>query len=242
MNLKKQPLICLIYATAVVFVVSLYGCCSKVVTVGSPYDRYDHNRTQQIEVILQGGNQSVLTRYVVDEVYIPYGSQYFPIVHYEGKDDGPDRLPAGSLVPIFTGILLPLSDEVIAGSKSDRKDLIDFLAKGPWAKNGVEPGDTAGDAKSAEIAFKPVIDLLESRTRLAEPKEKIIESMSSFSIDVADEVIDSRYSLASFKEVMAFGSDKFWFILYKIPDNDYFSRLVVVPAKIKGQDFSGKRP
>jgi hypothetical protein len=177
MNLKKQPLTYLIYATAVVFIVSLYGCCQKVVTIGPPYDRYDHNRTQQIEVVLQGGTQNGLTRLVVDEVYVPYGSHYFPAAHYKGRADCTDQLPAANLVPIFAGIALPLSDEAIAGSKSDRKDLIDFLAKGPWANNGDEPGDTAGDIKAAEMAYNPVIELLESRARLAESKEKIIESM-----------------------------------------------------------------
>jgi hypothetical protein len=210
--------------------------------LGPPYERYDHNRTRQIEVVLQGGTQNILTRLVVDEVYVPYGSQYFPVARYKGKDDGTDRLPAANLVPIFTGIALPLSDEAVAGSRSDRKDLIDFLAKGPWAKNGVEPSDTAGNAKAAEIAYKPAIDLLESRMRLAESREKISESLSAVGVDFADKIIDSRYDIGSFKEVLAFRADNFWFILYKLPDNNYFSRLVVVPARIKGQDFFGKRP
>lgn len=230
----------LLYLTVSVIFISCLSCASKAVFVGSPYDRYDHNRTGKI-IITHEGSATTAGR-LDDEVYIPYGSGRFPVVKYQGEGNRDDNLPAANLVPIFTGVSLPLSSAPVEGGISDRSDLIDFLAKGPGAHAGVEPGDTQEDTKSAEIIYRPVIDFLSSKEQLTGGREQLIQRLLPLDPDFADEVIDSRYSLSSFYNVLAFRYEKFWFIVYKIPDNDFYSRLVVVPGEVSGQDFSGKKP
>lgn len=229
-----------IVLTVTVFVVSC--STSRVVIIGSPYERHDHNRTQKIVITLHDGADKTITTAVVDEVYIPSGSMHFPRAKYKGGNSETDNLPAANLVPIFTGVSLPLSSASIKEGRSDREDIVDFLAEGPYAQAGVQPGEMMGDRKSTEITYKPILDFMGSKEQLSGGRGQIIERLSYLNVDVADEVVDSRYSLRSFAHVLALRYEKFWFILYKLPNNNYYSRLVVVPAKIKGQDFPGKRP
>jgi hypothetical protein len=179
----------------------------------------------------------------VNEVYTPFGSKYFPAAQYKEKRSESDKLPAANVVPIFTGMPLPLSSVPTEEGRSDRDDLIDYLAEGFYKKAGVEPGQMMGDMKSTEITYKPILDFLSSEEQLSGGKEEIIRSLASLNIDLADRVVDSRYNLAaSFEHVLAFRYEKYWFILYKLPGSGLYSRLVVVPVIPEGQDFSGKRP
>jgi hypothetical protein len=236
-NFKHLPMI------ALVFAVLLFeaACSTKIAMIGSPYDRYDHNRQQKIAAPFGNETEKAPERVIVDEVYIPFGSPYFPSVR-GGGDAGGDHLPAANIVPIFTGLMLPLSDAAVGGMESDKRDLIDYLAGGPSAKDGVERTAMVGDIRTAEEIYKPILSLLGSKEYLSEAKSAIIKSVSLPAVDFADEVIDSRYSLSSFQDVLAVAYKDFWFILFKLPDKDYYSRLVVVPLKMRGQDFSGKRP
>jgi hypothetical protein len=231
-------------AFSIALTVMIFGvsCTHKVAMIGSPYERYDHNRTQKIVITMRNDTDKTITTSVVDEVYIPSGSAYFPTAQYKERGSEVDNLPVANVVPIFTGVSLPLSSAPAKEGSSDREDIIDFLAEGPYAQAGVLLGETMGDIKSAEITYKPVLDLLGSKEQLTGEREQIIERLSHLDINFADEIIDSRYRLRSFADVLALRYEKFWFILYKLPNNNYYSRLVVVPAKIKGQDFPGKRP
>ncbi len=231
-------------AFSIALTVMIFGvsCAQKVAMIGSPYERYDHNRTQKIVITMHTDTDKTVTKSVVDEVYIPSGSAYFPTAQYKERLSETDNLPAANIVPIFTGVPLPLSSAPAKEGRSDREDIIDFLAEGPYVQAGVQPGETMGDTKSAEITYKPMLDFLGSKEQLSEEREQIIERLSYLNVDLADEIIDSRYRLRSFTDVLALSYEKFWFILYKLPGNSCYSRLVVIPARIKGQDFPGKRP
>lgn len=219
------------------------GCCTTVgVHVGSPYDRYDHNRTRAIITSIATGSTEAVTRMLGDETYRPSGSEYFLRAQYAENDSSTDTLPAANVVPMFTGVPLPLSSVPVKGGRSDRDDLIDFLAEGPYAQVGVQPGETMGDAKSAQIAYAPILDFLGAREHLSGGRVQVVRRLSGISVVFADEVVDSRYRLRAFADVLAFRFEKFWFILYQLPRNDHYSRLVVVPERGKAQDFPAKKP
>jgi len=220
---KNNSVLLLISSFALAITFFSSGCTPKLVVMSSPYERYDHNRTQKIIITSSDWTDRILTRAVIDEVYIPSGSSYFPTAQYAEGDIKTDSLPAADVVPIFTGVPLPLSNASVIEGRSDREDIIDFLAEGPYAKTAVQPSETIGDTGSAEITYKPILDFLSSKEHLAGGRKQIIERLSSLDVDFADEVIDSRYSLSSFQDVLAFRYDKFWFILYKLPDSNSFS-------------------
>jgi hypothetical protein len=218
------------------------GCTTTVVHVESPYERYDHNRTRAIVTSVTPGSAEKVSRVLCDEVYRPSGSEYFPKAQYAEDDNSTDPLPAANVVPIFTGATLPLSPAPVRGGKSDRDDLIDFLAEGPNAQVGVEPGETMGDTKSARIAYMPVLDFLGSIAHLSGGRTQVIDRLSRMNVTLADEVVDPRYRLRAFADVLAFRFERFWFILYQLPRNDHYSRLVVVPETRKTQEFEAKKP
>ena len=232
----------LVFSVAPLLVTLTFSCIHKSVCVGSPYERYDHNRSRTIVVSLEESGSKMVTRKVVDEVYRPRGSDSFPIAQYSGDARGTDQLPAANVVPVFTGVSLPLSDESVGEVRSDKSDLIDFLSDGPIAQTGVEPSETSGDHKAAEIAYGPILAFLGSQDQLTGDRNQLVAGLSSFDAEVGDEVIDSRYRLRAFTDVLAVKYQQFCFILYKVPGSAYYSRLVVVPGKIKGQDFSAKKP
>ena len=70
----------------------------------------------------------------------------------------------------------------------------------------------------------------------------MIRQLSNLNVDFAEAVMDSRYRLRAFADVLAFRFEKFWFILYQLPGSNRYSRLVVVPEKGKAQDFPAKKP
>jgi hypothetical protein len=223
-----------VFAAVSIVLIWVAGCSTVVVHMGSPYDRYDHNRTRAI--------LAPVARVLGDETYRPSGSQYFPRAQYAESDSSTDALPAANIVPLFTGVPLPLSAVPVKGGRSDRDDLIDFLAEGPNAQVGVQPGDTMGDRKSAGIAYAAVLDFLGSREDLSGGKKQVVRRLSGLNIVLADEVVDSRYRLRAFSDVIAFRYEKFWFILYHLPRSDHYSRLVVVPDRGKAQNPQAKKP
>jgi len=218
------------------------GCTTIVVHMGSPYDRYDHNRTRAILTSITTGSTETITRVLGDEAYRPSGSEYFPRAKYAESDSSTDTLPAANVVPVFTGVSLPLSAVPVKDGRSDRDDLIDFLAEGPYAQVGVQPGETMGDTKSTQIAYASVLEFLGSRERLSGGRVQVVRRLSGINVVFADEVVDSRYRLRAFADVLAFRFGKFWFILYQLPGNAHYSRLVVVPERGKAQDFPAKKP
>ena len=231
-----------LFAAVSIVLISLVGCTTVVVHMGSPYDRYDHNRTRAISISATKGLAESDPLVVGDEDYRPSGSEYFPTAQYEENDSSTDTLPAANVVPLFTGVSLPLSAVPVRDGRSDREDLIDFLAEGPYAQVGVQAGETMGDTKSTRIAYAPVLDFLGSRERLSGGRVQVVRRLSDINVVFADEVVDSRYRLRAFADVLAFRFEKFWFILYQLPRNDHYSRLVVIPERRKAQDFPAKKP
>jgi hypothetical protein len=232
-----------LFAVVSTLLILAVGCATAVVVhMGSPYERYDHNRTRAILMSASTGSAETVSRLLGDEVYRPSGSEYFPSAQYAEKDSSTDILPAANVVPLFTGVSLPLSTVPVKDGRSDRDDLIDFLAEGPYAQAGVQAGETMGDTKSARTAYAPVLDFLGSREHLSEGRAQVVRRLSGLNVVFADEVADSRYRPRAFADVLAFRFEKFWFILYQLPRNNYYSRLVVVPEGGKAQDFPPKKP
>lgn len=229
-------------AVSIVLFLVVSGCTTVVVHMGSPYDRYDHNRTRAIITSITTGSSESVTKVLGDEVYRPSGTEYFLRAKYTENDSSTDTLPAANVVPMFTGVPLPLSAVPVKGGRSDRDDLIDFLAEGPYAQVGIQPGDTMGDTKSARIAYAAVLDFLGSREHLSGGRDQVVRRLSSLKTFFADKVVDSRYRLRAFADVLAFRFEKFWFILYQLPRYDHYSRLVVVPERGRDQNPPTKKP
>jgi hypothetical protein len=231
-----------LFAAVSIVLILVAGCSTVVVHIGSPYDRYDHNRTRAIITPVTAGLAEPAARVPGDETYRPSGSEYFPRAQYAESDGSTDTLPAANVVPIFTGVPLPLSAVPVKAGRSDRDDLIDYLAEGPTAQVGVQPGDTMGDTKSTRIAYTAVLDFLGSGEDLSGGREQVVRRLSGLNIVFADLVVDSRYRLRPFGDVLAFRFEKFWFILYQLPRSDHYSRLVVVPDRGKAQNSQAKKP
>lgn len=219
--------------------IAIAGCCHRppaVIHMAWPHDRYDHNRAQLIvSPALHEGHPTSVT----DEVYTPAGRLGFPPVALASGSPSPDGVPVAGLVPIFTGVPLPLSSE---GKPSDRADLIDFLAEGPDAQRGVERGDMQGGTKETERQFKALLDLLASPSQLGGGAQTIQRWAAARGITSTQAVVDSRYRPSAFADRIAVYCDHFWFVLYQLPKQDHFTRLVVVPVHTTRQDFEAKRP
>lgn len=247
------------------------GCKSEhqILKIGSPHNRYDHNRTKKIIIKLpyerikpildfytlkgkdcepeekQKQSDFVLSISKLENGnYIPKGSKEFPSAQFEGEGNNgaPDKLPAANIVPVFTGVRLPLSDKSVPNNgKSDRADLIDYLSAGPLAHAGIKPKKLTGMSDTIKTTYKDLLDFLGSKEKLTGDRKQIIERFSpDLEIETADEVVDSRYRIRSFSDVLGLRFKEFWFILYKLPGLDYYSRLVVVPVRFKGQKIKDK--
>ncbi|MCP4149339.1 MAG: hypothetical protein GY757_16450 [bacterium] len=208
------------------------GCAkAKTVIICSPYERYDHNRTRELVVEYPGGTEQCYAE-LTNEIYAPYGTSTFPKVNYRQTGNAGGRIPVANLVPVFTGLQLPLSRETTTG-KSDYKDLVDYLAAGPLAYAGVEPGAMAGDDITLiEARYQPLLQFLESKDKLKGSRTQVILNISvKARVLFAKKVIDTRYRDSSFSEPLGFCYRDFCFILYRTPGSESYTRLVVVPGK-----------
>lgn len=223
----------------------LIACCTHQPTVhmGAPHDRYDHNRTITMNTWAyhkwNGGDEPKemtleLDRLTWDEVYSPYGFESAPRSAKES-----DGLPSANLIPIYTGVLLPLSAEIKEGDKSDRDDLIDFLGTGPVAHKGIEPPDTTGaiSEETAEI-YKAMLDLLTDADTLAS-RDAVQKWAKEKGVEWTFSIIDARYLKTSFTDRIALSFGDFWFVLYSPVDRTPYTRLVVVPKKL-GEELEKK--
>lgn len=207
---------------------------ANTLIVGSPYERYDHNRTQKLVTApTQAGTN-------IDrvEIYSPFGSALFPRAQLAGAESS-DSLPGANVVPVFTGVPLPLSTAAVASEISDRDDLLNFLARPLHA--GVKRPRGAIDLKGVADAYRPLLEFLESKDDLSGTWQQVIARLRSRRIlefrqrDIARRIRDPRYDLDnSFTEVLAFRVRPFWFVLYRVRGYSHFSRLVVVPEAISG--------
>jgi len=212
------------------------GCATstRTVFVTSPFDRYDHNRTRELVT----PSTCATTNIVKTQAYSPSGSHFFPKAQLQGASTS-DPLPAANLVPIFTGIPLPLSGVKEASGTSDRDDLLDFLVRPLHA--GIENPGGAADLQEAARRFKPVLDFLADPESLCSTnRQQMLNRLLSQRIvgarrDIADKVVDARYITANaFRDEIAFRVGSFWFIICKWKDSPGYSRLVVISEEVTG--------
>jgi hypothetical protein len=220
------------------------GCVTQpaLIRIGAPYDRYDHNRGRPI--VIERGPADARPR-VDDRTYTPRGGDFPKATQASGAPAG-DGLPVANIVPVFTGVPLPLSSASVEGTPSDRDDLVDYLAAGPLAQDGVKPSGMPGDRQEAALRYKVVLDLLANPDMIRGDVAQIEQWASARGISTSKRVLDSRYRMTAFKSngVVALYCDGFWFVLYQLPPPTppSFSRLVVVPIATRGQDFDEKSP
>ena len=240
MEVKSLPNRLCVLIVLVITVLSV-GCC-HIAIIGSPYERYDHNRTQTVFAKCADG-ATLFQGTLTDDIYKLEGSRLFPHASYKDRYSEGDQLPVANVVPVFTGISLPLTD-VAVGEKGlgDRTDLIDFLSTGPLKRAGIELPDMTGDHGATAIAYGDALDLLSSMQYLKGDRKQIVASLEAKNLKIADEVVETRYFFSSFSDILAFRQGDFWFVLYKLPEHNYYSRLVVVPATSSRPAMSAKRP
>jgi hypothetical protein len=178
------------------------------------------------------------TNIVTTRVYSPSGSLLFPKAQLGGTA-APDPLPAANVVPVFTGVPLPLSAVKERSDRSDQGDLLDFLARPLHA--GIEDPGGSADLHDVAQKFKPVLDFLaDAQSLCATNRQQMVDRLLSQRIvesrrDIADKVVDARYSVAnSFGDVIAFRVKSFWFVIYRWRSCPGFSRLVVVSEEVNG--------
>ncbi len=217
------------------------GCCRPtVIHLGSPHDHYDHNRSRLIvSPAIRDGKPTP----VREEAYRPQGLEpAFPSATYESAAPVADGLKAAHLAPTFTGVPLPLSDQPVPNGSSDRRDLIEYLAEGIAAQAGVTGGDalTQDLLGPTETTYGPMLELLASDS-IGE-REQLLEWVANHDAKWTDRILDSRYRARAFADRIAINFGDYWFILFQLPDQDTFTRLVVVPTGISKNDQIIKQP
>jgi len=226
----------------VLLAVAVSGCLTRpaMIHVGAPYDRYDHNRVRPIVIDATHAGKGPA---IDDRTYAPTGGGY-PKAHYASGKPADDGLAVANVVPVFTGVPLPLSATPADGAPSDRDDLVNYLAAGAMAQDGVTPRGMPGDTKEAAVRYGVLLDLLASPDVARDGTEQIEQWATARGISTSKRVLDSRYRMRAFKTngVLALYCDGYWFVLYQLPAGKGFSRLVVVPISTPGQDFDEKTP
>lgn len=227
------------------------------VFVQAPVARYDHNRTRPLCVVMTDEPAPcVLPAASANPVaeapklkfgaesYAPQSVAPYHLQYVQGSAPA-DSLPPAQLVPIYTGVALPLSAARIEGCAmcvSDRQDLTDYLASGPGQLAGVDVPDTQGDVTGTTAKARPLLDLLSRKDVTTLTRAQLEPLLEQLETKRADHVFDSRYPHAAIADLLAFRWDAFWFVLYRFPQKAGFTRLVVVPATGLAQDPISKRP
>ena len=232
-----------------VLLLGLASCRSTpvVVQMGSPIDRFDHNRSCEVTATaINRGNRTPID----EELYV-LCAESVPCDHDDptccsttiaisGAPPAADGLCDAQLMPVFTGVRLPLSEGAGSCGRSDRSDLVAYLARGPLARHGVAAGAIEGDKTKAGADYQPVFEILASEEVLLHDTPELDRLLKTRRFKTTTFVDDSRYPLASFTGVMALRHLDFWFVLYRLPGQERFSRLVVVPASTESQDLRAK--
>jgi hypothetical protein len=225
-----------VIATSLPLLLALGSCSTyenDVVFVGTPHRRFDHSRTVPVREWTyerRGADRErreeplVLDATARDETYTPLGHRAFPKAAVGGGN-----APSAHLVPLYTGISLPLGDVAPAQGSSDRDDLIDFLGAGPAARVGLERGETAGELPERVVAQFTVLRLLAS-AELLRDRGSVLAWAQQNGLSHSFDIRDSRYEAGSFADRVALKQGSFWFILFAMPGSSSYSRLVVVPA------------
>ncbi len=234
-----------------VLLLGLASCRSTpvVVQMGSPIDRYDHNRSCEVTATaINRGNRTPID----EELYV-LCAESVPCDHDDptccsttiaisGSRPAADGWCDAQLMPVFTGVRLPLSEEAGACGRSDRGDLVAYLARGPFARHGVAAGAIEGDRIQAGRDYQPALEVLASEEVLLHDTPELDRLLKARRFKTTTFVDDSRYPLASFTGVVALHHLDFWFVLYRLPSQERFSRLVVVPESADSQDLRTKTP
>jgi hypothetical protein len=209
-------------------IVSTVACHQSVVFIGLPQDRYDHNRTIEISIVAKA--LAAKPFLLANEYYGPRSSDIFPTVSLKELGPAYDGLPDAVMIPVFTGLLLPLDSRPGGRQAGDRRDLLEYLAAGIMAGTGVEAAGVSGDVIQAEREFQSLLSFFESADALKGSRADILKRLSAAKIKGCPATIkDSRFNSKSFEDTFAVRFRQFWFILFKIPGQASYSRLVVVP-------------
>ncbi len=168
--------------------------------------------------------------FLVDALlYAPYRCPGVPEIAVPGEGSAPDGLPAGQLVPVFTGLRLPLSDLRRSCERSDREDVVDYLARGP-AAHGLDRGSTSGNVHAAAMPYAPILDLLSSPRVVTMDREALRAWAAAHRAQVVELAMDSRFMLEWFHDVVAVRFGGFSFVLYRPQTASGWSRLTVLPV------------
>lgn len=205
------------------------ACGEKIVIIGHPSERYDHNRT--LPVAIQAADSAGAAALLEDGCYAPLIWAGWPVVGIQDCPAPADGLVHAVLVPVFTGVPLPLSASGPDGG--DRADLLAFLAAGPMARAGIERPDATGDLEIAEREFRSMLDFLASAEALEGSRDEVAARLTGLRIKTPKvEIIDGRFNPLAFADRLAVHFGRFWFILFKAPEQPAYTRLVVVPDRV----------
>lgn len=216
------------------------SCSSAIVHIPTAAQRYDHNRTRKVRVSMPP--ERAFERRLNDGDYAPLPHREFPQPEFVPAQSSADGTPDSHLMVVFTGIPLPLSDTPVARDRGDRADLIDYLAAGPLAQVGVDPGDVTGNVAESTALYAVILDLLADRSRLTQKRHVLLQWAKAQGLQTADGIVDTRYRRAAIGERLAIRVHDYWFVLLRYPQSTYFSRLVVVPIVPDRQRFEAKEP
>lgn len=224
----------------VVLLVTFTQCCSdSFVVIAPPNERYDHNRDRIMGkwTYTRSGQEKT-----VDIAQLSRDKTLAmppPAYVLRGGGRGADGLPAARLLPVYSGLALPLSNVGTEDEPSDREDLLDYLASGPTAKVGLQPRSMAGGLGSeTEERFGPVLELLAS----ALDQTALLAWAKNGNVKVSFNIVDPRFDRTGFSRRIAFVWRDFWFVCFQLRGRQHFSRLVVTPIAPSSQDFDGKKP
>jgi len=196
--------------------------------MGPAVNRLDHNRTCQIITPALNRGKPL---FIDGLTYAPYRWPPLPEVTAVGEGPAPDGLPTGQMVPLFTGLRLPISDARGSCQQSDREDLIDYLARGPEGFGGVDRGRTGGNVAAAAVPYAAMLELLSSPRLTAMDTAAIRAWASAHRVVVQELDLDARYQVEWFAAAIAIHFGDFYFALYRPQTAAGWTRLVVFPVK-----------
>lgn|GEM_PF-3427229 len=216
----------------------LTGCASsrpQTPHMGSAQDRLDHNRSCWVTTPAIMAGQPFRAGSLA---YAPHRWPVLPEITLVGQEPAPDGLPTGQLVPVFTGLRLPLSEARGGCERSDLEDLVDYLARGPDSHHGVDPLPTWGNVAAGAAPYAPMLELLGSTRLSAMDVASIRAWAAAHHAKAQDLELDARYLTAWFTAAIAIRFGEFYFALYRPQTAAGWSRLVVFPVNPGRLDFT----
>lgn len=167
-----------------------------------------------------------------------------PRDRYDHNRSIPSSSPAGVTLPLSSA----KADPNVA--ESDRADLLDFLGSGPMAHAGMEPTEMSGSLPGeVETVYPLILEVLGTEGLLLKDKRQLKSwareqdkrLCTSTRVNIGPDAGASYPPFQSEETLAIYGGD-FWFVLYRLPSQEAFTRLVVVPIPPKDKDLDGKAP